>query len=69
MPNVWATWKAFGQSRAESNPYCGKKLKCGKSCTNFRRAEALPLEAIGEIAGANGAADYVEKVRGVMSGK
>lgn len=41
----------------------GKRLKCGKSCINFRRAEELPLEVIGEIVGANGAADYVEKVR------
>jgi uncharacterized protein YdhG (YjbR/CyaY superfamily) len=47
----------------------GKKLKCGKSCINFRRAEELPLEAIGEIVGASSAADYVEKVRSVRRGK
>ena len=47
----------------------GKKLKCGKSCINFRRAEELPLDVIGEIVGANSAADYVEKVRSVRRGK
>ena len=41
----------------------GKKLKCGKGCINFKRAEELPLEVIGEIVGANSAADYVEKMR------
>jgi hypothetical protein len=47
----------------------GKKLKCGKSCINFKRAEELPLEAIGEIIGANSAADYVEKVRSLRKRK
>lgn len=41
----------------------GKKLKCGKGCINFKRAEELPLEAIGEIIRANSATDYVEKMR------
>ena len=40
----------------------GKKLRCGKSCINFRRAEELPLDVIGEIVGATGADDYVRKV-------
>lgn len=40
----------------------GKRLKCGKSCVNFRRAEELPLDVIGEIVGATSAADYVERV-------
>lgn len=31
----------------------GKDLKCGKSCINFKKAEELPLEVIGEIIGAN----------------
>ena len=47
----------------------GKRLKCGKSCINFRRAEELPLEVIGEIVGAHGAADYVEKVRGARKSR
>jgi Domain of unknown function (DU1801) len=33
----------------------GKKLKCGKGCINFTRAEDLPLEAVAEIVGANDA--------------
>lgn len=47
----------------------GKKLKCGKGCVNFKRAEELPLETIGEIIGANSAADYVEKMRGMRRRK
>lgn len=47
----------------------GKKLKCGKGCISFRRAEELPLEAIGEIIGAQSAPDYVEKVRSVRKSK
>ena len=47
----------------------GKGLKCGKSCINFRRAEELPLDVIGEIVGATTAADYLEKVRGVRKGR
>ena len=30
----------------------GKKLKCGKSCINFQRAEDLPLATIAEIVSA-----------------
>ena len=47
----------------------GKKLKCGKSCINFRRADELPLDVIAEIVGATPAAAYVEKVRSVRKGK
>lgn len=43
----------------------GEGLKRGKSCINFRRAEELPLEVIGEIVGATSAADYAERVGGV----
>lgn len=47
----------------------GKKLKCSKSCINFRRAEELPLDAIGEIIGATEAADYLERVGRAGKGK
>jgi hypothetical protein len=47
----------------------GKKLKCGKGCIDFKRAEGLPPETIGEIIGANSAADYAEKMRGVRKRK
>jgi hypothetical protein len=41
----------------------GKKLKCGKSCVNFKRADELPLEAVAEIVGATGAEVFKERVR------
>lgn len=47
----------------------GKKLKCGKGCISFKRAEELPLEVIGEIIGANSAADYVEKMRSLRKSR
>jgi uncharacterized protein YdhG (YjbR/CyaY superfamily) len=43
----------------------GKKLKCGKSCINFKRAEDLPLEAVAEIVAANDGEAYKERVRQV----
>lgn len=36
----------------------GKKLKCGKSCINFKRADELPLEVVGEIVGATDVEAY-----------
>ena len=41
----------------------GKRLKCGKSCVNFRRADELPLETIAEIVGATDAEAYAGRVR------
>jgi Domain of unknown function (DU1801) len=41
----------------------GKKLKCGKSCINFKRAEDLPLDTLGEIVRAYDAAAYKKHVR------
>jgi hypothetical protein len=43
----------------------GKKLKCGKSCINFKRASDLPLEVIADILSANEAEAYKERVRQV----
>lgn len=40
----------------------GKKLQCGKSCINFKRAEDLPLETIAEIVGAHDAEAYQTRV-------
>lgn len=40
----------------------GKKLKCGKSCVNFKRADELPLEALAEIIGATGPEAFRERV-------
>jgi hypothetical protein len=39
------------------------KVKCGKSCINFKRAEELPLAVIGEIIADCDAADYAEHAR------
>ena len=41
----------------------GKKLKCGKGCINFKRAEDLPLATLGEIVNAYDAEDYKKHVR------
>jgi hypothetical protein len=46
----------------------GRKLKCGKSCINFKAAEDLPLETIAEIVGAHDARSYQEHVRQVRVG-
>jgi uncharacterized protein YdhG (YjbR/CyaY superfamily) len=43
----------------------GKKLKCGKSCINFKQAEELPLETIAEIIAAHDAESYRQQVREV----
>ncbi|MBA3239745.1 MAG: DUF1801 domain-containing protein, partial [Acidobacteria bacterium] len=45
----------------------GKKLQCGKSCINFKRAEDLPLEIIGEIVGAYDAEAFIGHVRQIRS--
>ena len=41
----------------------GKKLKCGKSCINFKRAKELPLVVIGKIIAAIDAEAYKEGLR------
>ena len=41
----------------------GKDVKCGKSCVTFKRAEELPLEAVGEIVGATDAEAYTRRLR------
>lgn len=45
----------------------GKKLKCGKSCINFKKAEDLPLEVIAEIVSANDAEAYKKRLREVRN--
>lgn len=41
----------------------GKKLKCGKGCINFQRAEDLPLETIVEIIRTYDAKSYIKHVQ------
>src|ERR1044072_4620572 len=52
----------FPESKAKLDA-SGRKLKCGKGCINFKRAEDLPLEVIAEIISANEAKAYVEHMR------
>ena len=41
----------------------GKRLKCGKSCVNFKRADELPLEALAGIVSATDAEAYKKRMR------
>ncbi len=41
----------------------GKKVKGGKGCVNFLRAEELPLDIIAQIVGSCEAESYKEKMR------
>lgn len=45
----------------------GKKLKCGKSCINFQRAEDLPLKTIAEIVSAYDVEDYKQQCREIRA--
>jgi len=53
----------FPEMKAKFDGAASKKLKCGKSCVNFQRAEELPLEVVGEIVGSQDAQAYAEGVR------
>ena len=43
------------------------RLKCGKGCVNFRKAEELPLDVIAEIIGTNEADAFTERIRQARS--
>lgn len=43
------------------------RLKCGKSCINFKKADELPLDVIAEVVGANDAEVFIERVRQTRS--
>lgn len=56
----------FPEVKAKFDAAASKKLKCGKSCINFQRAEELPLEVLGEIVGgyeARSFAEHVQRIR------
>lgn len=57
----------FPDIKAKFDAAASKKLKCGKSCVNFLRAEELPLEVLGEIVGGTDAEAFAEHVRQVRS--
>ena len=47
----------------------GKKLDMGKSCLRFRKLDDLPLDVIGEIAGAVPMKAYVEVAKKAHAGR
>ena len=55
----------FPEMKAKFDAAADAKLKCGKSCINFKRAGELPLEVIGELVGGYEVADYAERVRAI----
>ena len=57
----------FPEMKAKFDAAASKKLKCGKSCINFKRAEELPLDVLGEIVGRYDAQAYAEQVRQIRS--
>ena len=57
----------FPEMKAKFDAAANAGLKCGKSCINFKRAEELPLEVIGEIVSGYEADDYAERVRQIRS--
>jgi hypothetical protein len=57
----------FPEMKAKFDAAADGKLKCGKSCINFKRAGQLPLEVLGEIVGSYEADDYEERVRQLRS--
>jgi hypothetical protein len=57
----------FPEMKAKLDAAASKKLKCGKSCINFQRAEELPLEVIGEIVGSYDARSFAAHVQRIRS--
>jgi len=57
----------FPEMKAKFDAAASKKLKCGKGCINFKRAEELPLDVLGEIVGRYDAQAYAEGVRQIRS--
>jgi len=43
------------------------RLKCGKGCINFKKAEELPLDVIAEVVGAKDAEAFREHIRQMRS--
>ena len=59
----------FPEVKAKFDAAASKKLKCGKGCINFQRAEELPLEVLGEIVGAHDAQSFAAHMQRVRSAK
>lgn len=57
----------FPEMKAKFDAAASKKLKCGKGCINFQRAEELPLEVLGEIVGGHEAQAFAARVQRIRS--
>jgi hypothetical protein len=57
----------FPEIKAKFDAAASKKLKCGKSCINFQRAEELPLEVLGEIVSGYEAQSFAAQVQRIRS--
>lgn len=56
----------FPEMKAKFDEVAGN-LKCGKGCINFKRAEDLPLDVIGEIIGERDASAFQQHMRQIRS--
>ena len=57
----------FPEMKAKFDADASEKLKCGKSCINFQRAEELPLETLAEIVSACDARAFAAHVQQIRS--
>jgi hypothetical protein len=57
----------FPEVKAKFDKAASKKLKCGKGCVNFLRADELPLEVIGEIVGGKEAQAFTQHMQQIRS--
>lgn len=57
----------FPEMKAKFDAAASKKLKCGKSCINFQRAEELPLETLAEIVSSYEAEAFVAQVQKIRA--
>lgn len=59
----------FPDMKAKFDAAASKKLKCGKGCINFQRAEELPFEVLAEIVGAHEATAFAAHMQQARSAK
>lgn len=57
----------FPEMKAKFDAAASQKLKCGKSCINFQRAEELPLETLAEIVSSYEAEAFAAQVRKIRA--
>lgn len=59
----------YPELKVKFDDAANKKLKCGKGCVNFKRAEDLPLDTIAGIISATSAESYKAKLQSIKSEK